>query len=71
MSTDKKLSVVKKSKMIKPGGSFGSWLDNLEKKALTNVAIPFTRDNLPGLASNINSNVINKLERKISAKGTI
>ena len=35
---------------------------NLDKKALTNIAIPFPRDNLPGLVSNIASNVINKSE---------
>ena len=40
MSTDKKLSNAQISKIIQSGGSFGSWLGNLGKKALTNIAIP-------------------------------
>ena len=40
MSTDIKLSKAQISKIIQSGGSFGSWLANLGKKALTNVAIP-------------------------------
>ena len=31
----------------------------------------FARDNLPGLRSNITSNVINKFERKIAGKGAV
>ena len=53
MSTDIKLSKARISKIIQSGGTFGSWLGNLGKKALTNVAIPFARDNLPGLVGNI------------------
>ena len=56
------------SKIIQSGGSFGSWLGNLGKKALTSIAIPLARDNLPGLVSNLTSNAINKFERKISGK---
>ena len=37
---------------IQSSGSFGAWLANLGKKALTNAAIPLARDNLPGLISN-------------------
>ena len=37
---------------------------------LTIVAIPFARDNLPGLVSNIASNAINKF-KKISGKGAV
>ena len=36
---------------MQSGGSFGSWLGNLGKKALKNVSIPLARDNLPGLVS--------------------
>ena len=71
MSTDIKLSKGKISKIIHSGGSFGSWLANLEKKALTNVAIPLARDNLPGLVSSLTSSTINKLDRKISGKGAM
>ena len=53
------------------GGSFGSWLGNLGKKALPNIAIPLARDNMPGLVSNLTSNEIHKFERKISGKGAV
>ena len=62
MSTDKKRSKAQTTKIIKSFGSFGYWLANLGKKALTNVAIPLARDNLPGLVSNLTLNAINKLE---------
>ena len=43
-------------------------LGNLRKKAITDLAIPLVRDNLPGLVSNLASNVVNKFERKIGGK---
>ena len=49
MSIGIKLRKTQISKIIQSGGSFGSWLGNLGKKALTNVAIHFAKDNLPGL----------------------
>ena len=66
MLTDIKLSKAQISKTIQSGGSCGSWLGNLEKKALTKIVIPLARDNLPGLVSNLTSNVIKQFERKIS-----
>ena len=69
MSTDIKLSKAQISKIIRSGGSFGYWIGNLGKKVLTNIAILLARDNLPGLVSNLTSNVIKKFERKISGKG--
>ena len=48
MSTDIKLSKTQISKIIQSGVFFGSWLSNLGKKALTNIAISLIRDNLPG-----------------------
>ena len=71
MSTDIKLSKAQISKIIQSGGSCGSWLSNLVKKALTNVAIYLARDNLPRLVSNLASNAINKFERKISVKEAV
>ena len=71
MSIGIKLSKVQISKIIQSGGSFRSWLDNLEKKTLTKPAIPLARENLPGLVSNFTSNVINKFERKRSGKGAV
>ena len=59
------------SKISQSGASFGSWLANLGKKALTNDTIPLARDNLPGLVSNLPSNAMNELERKISRKGAV
>ena len=69
MSTDIKLSKAQVSKIIQSGGSVGSWLANFGKKALTNVAITLARDNLLGLVSNLSSNAMNRLERKITWKG--
>ena len=71
MSTDIKLYKAQKSKIIQSGGSFGSWLGNLRKKALTNIAIPLVRDNLPGFVSNLNSSAINRFERNISGRGAV
>ena len=71
MSIDIKLSKTQISKTIQSGGSFGSWLANLGKKALTNVAIPLARDSLPGLVGNLTSCAIDKFDRKISGKGAV
>ena len=71
MSADIKLSNAQISKIIQSGRFFGSWLGNLRKKGLTNIAIPLGRDNWSGLVSNVTSNSINKLERKISGKGAV
>ena len=71
MSTDIKLSKIRISKIIRSGRSFGSWLGNLENEAQTNIAIPLARENLPGLASNLTSNAMNKFERKIRGKGPV
>ena len=71
LSKDIKLSKAQISKINQWGGSFSSWLANLGKKALTNIAIPLARDNLPRLVSNLTSNGINKFERKISGKGAV
>ena len=64
ISTGIKLSKTQTSQMIESGGCLGSWLSNLGKK----VAVSFTRDNWPGLVSNITWHTINKFEREISGK---
>ena len=71
MSTDIKLSKAQVSKINQSVESFGFWLRNFGKKALTNIAISLVRDKLPGLVSNLTSNAINKFERKISGKGAV
>ena len=69
MLTDIKLIKSQISKIIHSGRSFGSWLANLDKKVVTDLAVSLARDNLPGL--NLASNLMNKLERKISGKGAV
>ena len=69
MSTDIKLSKAQICKIIESVGSFGSWLGNLEKKALTNIAIPRARENLPWSVDNLPSTAINKYERKKWKRG--
>ena len=64
MSTDTKLCKAKISKIIQSGGSFGSSLANLVKKALKNVAISLARDNLLELESNLTTNATNKFGKK-------
>ena len=68
--TDIKLSKTQISKINQSSGCLGFCLGNLGKKLITDLAIPITRDNFPGLVSNIISNKINKYERKISEKRT-
>ena len=75
MSTDIKLSKAKISKIIQSGGFLGSWLGKtiieLGKKVVTDLAIPFARDNLAGLVSSITSNTINKFEKEVNGKGDV
>ena len=74
MSTDLKLSKAQISKIVQSDGSFGSWLGNLGKKALTNIAIPLARDKLLSkqLVSNLasNANVSEKVGVR-AGKGSI
>ena len=71
MSADIKLSKVQISKIIQSCGSFGSWLGNIGKKALTNIGFPLARGNVPGLVSNLTSNAVNRFEKKISGKRAV
>ena len=71
MSTNIKLSKAQISKIIQSGGSFSSWLANVGKKALANVAIPLARPSLPGLARNLTSSAINIFDRKISGERAV
>ena len=59
------------SKIIQSGESFGSWLANVDKKALKNVAMTLAGDSLPGKVSNLTSNAINTFKRKIKRKGAV
>ena len=71
MPTVVKLRKAEISKIIQSSGSFGSWLGNLQKKALTNIAISVASINLTGLVSNLTSSAINKFDRKINWKGAV
>ena len=71
MSADIKLSKAQMSKILQTSGSYGFWLGNLGKKALTNIAITLARDNLRKLVNNLNSSAIKKFDRKISGKGSV
>ena len=69
--TNIKLSRAQILKIIQSDGSFGSWLANLDKKAVINFTILSGRDYLPRLVSNLISNTANILGRKIKGTGTI
>ena len=71
MSTDINPSKAQISKTIQSGKPFSFCLANLGKKALTNVAISFARNNVPWLVSNTTLNAINKFEIKTSRKGAV
>ena len=63
--TDKVLSITQF------GGSFDSWLANLGKKALTNLLFLWLEIIFFALRSNLSSNAINELERKVRAKEAV
>ena len=68
MSRDIKLGKTQISKIIQSGGSFGSWLANLARKSLKNVAVALAREKLLGLVSHLTSSGIKKIDRKITGK---
>ena len=57
--------------MIQSGEYLRNMLGNLGKNVITDRAILWAINNLPGLVSNLASNAINKLKRKISGKGAV
>ena len=73
--TDMKLSKAQIYKAIQSVGFFGSCLDRLRKKVVTDFASPFARDKLSGsvsnAVSNAASNAINTFERRISGKRAV
>ena len=58
-SADIKLSKTQISKMIQSGGFLCNVLGNLDKKVITDFAIPLAKDNLSGLVSILASNALN------------
>ena len=75
MSTNKKISKAQISDLIQSGGFLCSRLGKLRKKALTDLATPFAKINLPGLVRNLASDIalkaINKFEKTINSKGAV
>ena len=65
MSTNLKLNKAQTSKILQSGGFFCSWLGNLGKKALTSIAVPLARDNLPGLVSYLTSTATKLKEKHV------
>ena len=69
---DVKLSEAQLSEIIQSSGFLVNKLGNLTKNALIGVVIPFSKNALPKLVSNIASNAasnaISKFERNISGK---
>ena len=70
-----KLSKAQLSKITQSGGFLGSWLGNLGKKVILDYSVPFTRDKLSRLVSNIASNAPsnakNEFEGRISRIGAV
>ena len=69
MSRGMKLSKAQLSKIVQRSRFLGNMLSDLDKKALASVAVPFAKDTLPGLISNVASNAINKFEKRVGGKG--
>ena len=54
MSIEIKLNKAQISKIIQSGGSFGFWLGNLGKKALTNIAFFFSQGHFTWISKQFN-----------------
>ena len=68
MSTELKISKVQLPKTVQSGGFFGNVIDNLSRKALSNFALPLTKDVFPKWATQVALSAKHKLERKISGR---
>ena len=64
VSIDMKGTKAQICKAIQWSRYFLSWLVNLGKKELTNVAVPLAKENLPGLGSNLTLNGRKIFQRK-------
>ena len=71
MPIDIKFTKAQISKMIQSSGFLRNMLGNLGKKVITDLAVPLARDDLSELVSNLETNAINKLKRKISGKRAV
>ena len=75
MSMDMKLSEAQIYDIIQSGRFLDSCLGKLGKKVVTQIAVPFAKNNFPGLVSDITLNAalnaINEFERRINGKGVV
>ena len=75
MSMDMKLSEAQIYNIFQSGRFIGSCLGKLGEKVVTQIAVPFAKNNFPGLVSDIalnaTLNAINEFERRISGKGVV
>ena len=71
MPIDIKFTKAQISKIIQSSGFLRNMLGNLGKKVITDLAVPLARDDLSELVSNLETNAINKLKRKISGKRAV
>ena len=75
MSMDMKLSEAQIYDIIQSGRFLDSCLGKLGKKVVTQIAVPFAKNNFPGLVSDIALNAalnaINEFERRINGKGVV
>ena len=71
MPIDIKFTKAQISKMIQSSGFLRNMLGNLGKKVITDLAVPLARDDLSELVSNLETNAINKLKRKINGKRAV
>ena len=73
MSKDIKLDKAQLSKIIQSGGflgkTLGNMIGNLGTYAVTDIAVPLTKDVLPKLATKTTLSILDKFERKISGQG--
>ena len=71
MPIDIKFTKAQISKIIQSSGFLRNMLGNLGKKVITDLAVPLARDDLSELVSNLETNAINKLKRKINGKRAV
>ena len=71
MPIDIKFTKAQLSKIIQSSGFLRNMLGNLGKKVITDLAVPLARDDLSELVSNLETNAINKLKRKINGKRAV
>ena len=68
---DINLSKYQLPKLVQSGRFLGKGLGNLDKRILLDLAVNFTKDVFPKLATKAASSAIDKFERIINGKGVV